>query len=91
MISKPICVKCEIEMSMIRSGVNVAEMFRGNEIYKVWKADLWECPICKVQVTSGYGSMPLAHHFQDDISKYKNDIDIRAFEKVKDAKQFGGK
>jgi hypothetical protein len=87
---KPVCVECQIEMKMMKSGVYVGEMFRGYHIYKIWSADLWECPMCHKKVTNGYGQKPLAeHHDQESIRKLKDQIEVRAFETTTDAFVWG--
>lgn len=67
--NKPICVKCERELEKVRSGVKVVEMFQGNkEIYRVWNADKYRCPTCKIEAVIDFAGRPLAQHFNyDDI------------------------
>lgn len=61
-MGRPICVKCEVEFRMKIAGIYVKEMYRHNqEVYKVWSADLWECPLCGTQIVFGFGNNPLAH------------------------------
>lgn len=65
---KSVCVKCEVELKIARSGVKVLEMFQHNtSIYKVWDADLWECPHCGLGVVLGFAQYPLMEHYQGDI------------------------
>lgn len=46
-----------------RNGVYVIEMAKFGP-YKVWMADLWECPRCAYQVIAGFGLNALAEHYQ---------------------------
>jgi hypothetical protein len=32
--------------------------------YKVWMADLWECPDCGHQLVAGYGGRPIAEDWE---------------------------
>ena len=67
---KPICVKCEVEFVRVKSGVLVRELFQQNkEIYKVWSADLLECPGCGSRVISDFAYQPMAHHFEEERMK----------------------
>jgi len=67
---RPICVKCEVELRMEQAGIYVAEMFRENkEVYKLWRADLWKCPICKTEIVHGFGNNPIAEHFDTGVDK----------------------
>ena len=34
--------------------------------YKLWVADLWECPDCGHQMINGFASRPLAEHYQSN-------------------------
>ncbi len=66
---KPICVKCEVEFNFEEAGVVIAEMFEQNkEIYKLWSADLFKCPICGVEIVSGFGYGAFKHHADGDLN-----------------------
>ena len=83
---KAICVKCKIEYKPFKNGVYVAEMFRGNKIYKIWHSDIWQCPICKNEIVLGFGQNPIAHHFgTEKVEKLKDKIEAYAYEKVSEA------
>lgn len=65
------CVKCRVFLIPKKSGVAVEEgMPLSNKPngpwgpYKLWYADLAECPICGFQLITGFGNRPLAEHFQ---------------------------
>lgn len=63
---KPICVKCEVEFKVEENGVNVVEMFQKNkEIYKIWSADKWKCPLCGIEIVYGFGISPLIENGED--------------------------
>jgi predicted RNA-binding Zn-ribbon protein involved in translation (DUF1610 family) len=67
---KMICVKCEVELRPEENGVKVKELFhRNTAVYRVWDADLWQCPKCGLQVVVGFGERPITEHYQDDFQK----------------------
>jgi hypothetical protein len=49
-------------------------MSDGVQPYKIWAADLWECPDCGHQVILGYGVHAIAEHYQDGFAHYLNDV-----------------
>lgn len=76
---KPVCVRCRRFFRMTKSGFYFIEgMPRPGEQrpaagtsepekwqpYKVWVADKWECEGCGAMILSGFGSQPLAEHYQ---------------------------
>ena len=65
---KMVCVKCEVELKPRTNGVLIQEMFQNNtKTYKLWMADLWQCPKCLTQIVAGFANHPLMEHFQGDI------------------------
>ena len=66
-MSKMICVKCEVALRPAVNGVYVQEMYNKNkDTYKVWCADIWKCPICGIEVVSGFGNKPCFGNWDDD-------------------------
>ena len=56
---KPICVKCDREMTKEFSGVLVAELYLKNTaIYKLWYADYYQCPICRFVIIHDFAEQP---------------------------------
>lgn len=51
-------------MRVKKNSVTVEEVMEDGSPYKLWDADLWECPECGVEVISGFGRAPLAEHYQ---------------------------
>jgi hypothetical protein len=37
--------------------------------YKLWAADLYECPDCKSRIISGVGQGPVSEHYKDDFAE----------------------
>jgi len=64
---KMVCTKCEREFKPKRNGVHVHELMKNDTaIYKIWDADLWECPDCNSEVVAGFGRVPMAEHFETE-------------------------
>jgi len=82
---KPACLKCKCFYRPEKNGFRIiegmpicdynGENIRGNnkpecwKPYKVWEADLWECPECHHQLITGFGMRPLSEHYKDDFEK----------------------
>jgi hypothetical protein len=57
------CAKCEVDFRPEKNGVRLIELFQNDkEPYAIWNADLWKCPICGVEIISGYSQHPIYHH-----------------------------
>lgn len=66
-MKRPICVKCQTGFRNIKSGIKVIDIFScPPKPYKIWLADLFECPICKTQIVSGFGQNPISQHYETD-------------------------
>lgn len=64
---RPVCVKCEVEFRMKEAGIYVVETYEQNKsIYKIWCADVWECPICKAEIVSGFANGTAAESHSHD-------------------------
>lgn len=62
-----ICVKCNIQMGMVRAGVDLIETCSDPpEPYNQYRADVYECPSCGNQVASGLGQPMRNPDFPDD-------------------------
>jgi hypothetical protein len=69
MIHRPVCVKCETEMEPEKNGVGVLDHASFGP-YKIWMADMWQCPVCKVQIVIGFGHGPLAEHYEEEFTSH---------------------
>jgi sarcosine oxidase delta subunit len=47
-----------------KNSVTVEEVTEDGRPYKLWDADLWECPECGNRIVAGFASQPLAEHYQ---------------------------
>ena len=74
----PICVKCQREFQKIESGIKVIDMFSDPpKPYRIWLADLFECPTCKTQIVHGFGHSPLSHYYETDFDYWLHEHDGR--------------
>jgi len=58
------CVTCQTYLATRKNGIVVLETLDDGRPYKVWQADLLECPDCGFQIITGYGQRPMAEHYQ---------------------------
>ena len=70
-----VCVQCKVKLRPERNGVHVVETFGedSDEPYKLWRADLYKCPKCGVEVVAGFGAPfnnNYAEHYQSDFAMY---------------------
>jgi hypothetical protein len=66
---KLVCVDCQTELSILKSGGYVIETFGNPEHpkpYKIWSADVWECPGCHKKIVAGFSNHPLGEHYEGD-------------------------
>lgn len=76
---RPICVKCRVFFHPKKNDYwftegmpTVTDAPKGNESpeswkpYKIWAADLYECPVCMAQILSGFGKEPIKVHHEED-------------------------
>lgn len=59
-----VCAECQVEMRCKTNEVYVVEMADFGP-YKVWSADLWNCPECGHLTITGFGVECIAEHYQD--------------------------
>jgi len=64
------CVPCSTYLRPRKNEITVLETFEDGRPYKIWAADLWECPDCGHQIVLGYGQQCLTEHFKDDFQDY---------------------
>lgn len=67
---KPLCVQCQVEMRVSKTGIYVFEMAKSVEgIYRIWQADAHKCDGCSHVVIFNYARQPIAEHFEDDFKQ----------------------
>ena len=66
---RPICAKCRVFFRCKENEVIIEEGGSGpDDPYRVWMADLFECPRCGAEVVSGFGQAPVAHYRQPEFT-----------------------
>jgi len=51
------CAGCHVELVPYKNGIHAIE-YCASGPYRVWKADLWLCRLCGVQIVAGYSITP---------------------------------
>lgn len=60
-----ICVKCKLEFRIVKSIFAIEMFLDPPQPYKIWNADLHECPGCHQQIVQGFGLNPIYEgHFE---------------------------
>jgi hypothetical protein len=79
---RPVCCECGVEFKVKKNGVIAQEntgSYPNSTPYKIWSADLWECPKCLHQILFGYGLKPMSQHFDEDFKKLQEKVEIFFF------------
>ena len=62
-----VCAPCKTYLRPRKNEIYVLEtMNPDNDPYRIWCADLWECPDCGTQVILGYGQQHISEHYEKD-------------------------
>ena len=61
---RPICSQCQIDFRPVKNGVEVLELADFGP-YRLWQADEYECPACRVRIITGFADHPYAEYYQD--------------------------
>ena len=76
---RPICVKCRCLLVKELSGVLVAELYLKNtRIYKLWYADFFRCPICRVEIVHDFADNPFWQCHEKNRDQQKSDAIVKA-------------
>ncbi len=63
------CVPCATYLRPRKNGIVVLETFEdGEKPYKIWMADLFECPKCGHQMIDGFGAEAWGEHYEADFA-----------------------
>ena len=68
-MSANVCAKCKCEMKVLRNGVKVIFVHKGNRIDNVRSGDSTFCPICTCEVITGIAAIHMSAH-EDGFSDY---------------------
>ena len=71
-----VCVPCRVFFKVERNGVAFEEGFGNGEgkPYKLWHADLYQCPSCKTRVIAGLGAQAVAEHYQPEYERLRESL-----------------
>lgn len=61
MFHRPVCVKCQVEMEPAKVGVVCLDMAEFGP-YKMTESDLYQCPICGIQILTAFGEGSMHHN-----------------------------
>jgi len=63
----PCCVSCKIGYVPLKNDIVVLETMDKEAIepYKLWSADLVECPKCNNRIIIGFGRSCMAEHYEE--------------------------
>jgi hypothetical protein len=62
-----------------RNGVEVLETTESGDGYRVWQADLWECPECHERVIGGFGGRPIMERHEDGFAAREAEVRREGF------------
>ena len=57
-----LCLDCNVEYVPWRIGVKVLETYLNDQPYKLWNADLMQCPGCGRQIVARFGGQGMDHN-----------------------------
>ena len=64
------CVPCKTYFRPRKNDIRALQtMDDAGKPYKIWCADLWECPDCGHQIIAGYGKTHISEHYQPDFAE----------------------
>jgi len=63
------CVPCQTYLRPRKNDITVLEDDGRGHPYRMWSADLWECPDCGHQVILGYGKHAFSFHNEPDFER----------------------
>jgi hypothetical protein len=59
---------CGRFLQVKQNSVTVEELLEDGSSYKLWDADLWQCPECGVEIIAGFGKAPISEHWRPEYS-----------------------
>ncbi len=62
------CVPCKTYLRPRKNDIYVLETMADLRPYRIWNADLWECPDCGTQTILGYGQNRISEHYEEGFS-----------------------
>jgi len=77
--SNYVCVPCQVEMRPKRNGVIVEEHREEGKPYKIWEADLWECPKCHHECILGFADRPICYYNELEYEENQKKVEFHIF------------
>lgn len=68
------CVPCKTYLRPRKNDIYVLETMSSDEPYRIWNADLWECPDCGHQVILGYGTNHISEHYEPEFASWMKQV-----------------
>lgn len=66
------CSACRVSYRPLKNDITVLETMDQSfkQPYRLWQADLVQCPVCKHRLITGFGAEHWAEHYEKDFNKY---------------------
>ena len=64
----PCCTACRMGYVPLKNDIVVLETMEDGRPYKLWSADLLECPKCNHRIITGFGNKCIAEHYEFDFA-----------------------
>jgi len=69
------CVACQTYLVPKKNSVYVLETFGdGIKPFRIWMADLLECPDCEFNLLTHFGSRQVSEHFESDFEDWLDKV-----------------
>ena len=69
------CVPCKTYLRPRKNDIYVLQTMDDiGTPYKIWNADLWECPTCGTQVILGYGVNHISEHYEPEFASWMKQV-----------------
>lgn len=72
---RPICATHNVEMKPSQNGRLVLFNDANGRPYQIWSGDRYDCPAGGCAVISGFGSEPVAEHFQPEFARWERRVE----------------
>jgi hypothetical protein len=71
----PVCAKCQAQYLPNKNGVYVVETAGNPPLpYRIWRADLLACPICRGELTAHFSHEPLSERHEDGFDAFLSKV-----------------
>ena len=68
-----VCVTCQLEYQVEKQGIYVIEVASFGA-YKIWHADLHQCPKCGHRIIAGFADCAISEHYKDGFGELLKDV-----------------